>query len=255
MILGMAEEVFQLDDLNNESTEMISKRFTLLLQSAVDEHFLERMNMKYQFSHDKLQFTFQCIIDQAERERLHLVIGHKLLKQSNDASKHQAAVHLNLSGRYLTNGMVDRVKLAKTNLEASKYCEFRAAFRDSVSFLRAGLMLLTDSEEKWSVNFDLSFEMTESLARMEFIIGNFKACEIAIEEALRHAKSIQMKIGPMLLDIELRLATNKPIDIVGRKILRQLGVVIPRIITPFHVKKLGKIFAAKVMKKLAAYLM
>ena len=119
-----------------------------------------------------------------------MVIGLKLLKQSNDVSKHQAAGHLNLSGRYLTRGIVDCVKLARTNLGASKYCKFRAAFRDSIYFLQVGLILLNHSREKCLVNFGSSFEMMESLVKTEFITGNLKVCKIAIEEALRHSKFI-----------------------------------------------------------------
>ena len=164
IIPSIVEEIYQLDDLNNGSTEIISKRFT----------FSQKNKYEISFSHDTLQFTFQCIIDQDEKERLHLVIGLKLLKQSNDVSKHQAAGHLNLSGRYLTRGIVDCVKLARTNLGASKYCKFRAAFRDSIYFLQVGLILLNHSREKCLVNFGSSFEMMESLVKTEFITGNPK---------------------------------------------------------------------------------
>jgi hypothetical protein len=42
-------------------------------------------------------------------------------------------------------------------------------------FLRHGLKLLEeDSQDKWTKSFDLSFELTENLAKMELILGNFE---------------------------------------------------------------------------------
>mmetsp|Transcript_29476 Transcript_29476/g.44621 ORF Transcript_29476/g.44621 Transcript_29476/m.44621 type:complete len:1028 (-) Transcript_29476:222-3305(-) len=205
------------------------------LENALDSQFLEETQHGYQFSHDRLQASFQSFMSEEEKEKLHFVIGRKFLSRSTDVAILQAAIHLNRIGEARISGSKEKVELAEFNLKASKYCECRSAFFDAALFLRKGLALL-DEESKWSDHFELTFSLVESLARMEFINGNLNACRVANKETLNHAKSISMKAKPFILEIDVLIALNDGVEIitVSRKMLKELGFPIPKRIYTVH---------------------
>jgi hypothetical protein len=47
--------------------------------------------------------------------------------------------------------------------------------------------------------------MTEKLAKMELIVGNFEACKKAAKEALDRGTTTEMKINSLLVDVEARM--------------------------------------------------
>jgi predicted ATPase len=181
----------------------------------------------YHFSHDKLQASFQDMIEPVDIPRLHYLIGNYHLGHSkNEDALFQAAVHLNKAGDYAL-GKERRDKLARINLEAAKRCRDKSAFDDAAQFLRYGIHLLDEeSQDKWTKCFDLAFELTESLARMELILGNLNACKQRNEELLLYSKSVQMKIAPLVIDVEVRMAGNEMAEsvIAAKRALRELGV-------------------------------
>jgi len=200
---------------------------TQFLESAVEEGFLEKIGDGYQFSHDKLQSLFQESMTTDYREKLHAMIGRQLLlRRSSDYSIYQAAVHLNIASKNHFNTEEERVELARTNLEASKFCEFRSAYLQSVYFLQKGLDLL-DNQNKWSDNFDLSFALTKSLAKMQFFVGNLEGCKTANIEVAFRAKSFESTIQCFLLNVDVHIADDDLAGLVsaGRKEINKLGLV------------------------------
>ena len=173
------------------------------LEDAVKEGFVEKTKQGYQFTHDRLQAAFQSMISDHEEEQLHLLIGEAYLAQGSDpVNSFNAAVHLNCESGLLPGGQ-EKANLARINLEGSKYCAQRSAFGTAATMLQKGLAVL-DQETKWSDHFDLVFELTESLARMQLIVGDFEACKETTREALSHGKTVETKINSLLIDVEVR---------------------------------------------------
>ena len=205
------------------------------LSEAVKGGFIERTKEGYQFSHDKVQACFQSKMDEAENERLHRLIGECFLLRGAPKSLYHAANHFNQASG-LGQSKEQRAKLARLNLEASKYSKDKSAFNDAADFLRLGLKLL-DSETKWSHDFDLAFEMTESLAKMEFIIGNFEACKKTTKKALLRAKSVEKKLDLLLVDFDVRLAAHEIDEAIATAniTLKLLGIKVPPALSLRHV--------------------
>jgi len=165
---------------------------------------------------------------------LHVVIGQTINNYSNANAKYQAAVHLNRAfdmhkesrGYFPIYTPTYYIQLAKINLEAAKYCQQISAFRSSILLLRKGLSFLPQ-DEKWSTHFALTFQMTKLLARMEFIVGNLKECEAVNREVLCRSNSIE-KIPFLMLDVEANLSSHTFDTATARKILKELGIEIPR---------------------------
>eukprot|EP00547_Thalassionema_nitzschioides_P012566 CAMPEP_0194262360 /NCGR_PEP_ID=MMETSP0158-20130606/46501_1 /TAXON_ID=33649 /ORGANISM="Thalassionema nitzschioides, Strain L26-B" /LENGTH=1111 /DNA_ID=CAMNT_0039002515 /DNA_START=121 /DNA_END=3456 /DNA_ORIENTATION=+ len=235
-------------DIATEINEKGSKKdrplnLDMLLRSAMEANIVEKANDGYQFTHDKLQAAFQERFDKHEKEEAHLKIGTNFLRKPGEMFKYLAALHLNCVSDSISNKF-DNKLLAKTNLQASKYCECRYAFLNAADFLRTGVTLLGDGEQKWLTDFDLAFELTESLAKMELILGNMDACINANRIILQRAKSEKAKVNALSLEIEIRTASSAFGDNVpvGKKVLRQLGINVPPNLTPFHlISKLRRV--------------
>jgi hypothetical protein len=94
-------------------------------------------------------------------------------------------------------------------------------------------LLDDESNDKWTKCFDLSFELTANLAKMELILGDLNACKHLNDELLRRSKSVQMKITPLVIDVEVRMAGNEMAEtiIAAKRALRELDITIPRHLT------------------------
>jgi len=206
VLLGVSVEQF------DATTETI----TGALNYAVIEGFLDEIDNGYQFTHSKLQASIHGLMRANEREKLHIAIGRKVLESPSTKAYYQAAIHLNRAVDIHAEGGQDDVSkipindggfillLANINLEASKFCVEKSAFKSSIVFLKKGLELLED-EEKWLKHYNLAFEMTELLAQMEFVVHHFDACRLANNEVLLRTRKPEQKIKALAREIELHI--------------------------------------------------
>lgn len=223
----------------NASQRTVSKAdIAALLTLAVDAGIVEKSKGGYQFLHDKLQAAFQAMLEHEETEELQLQIGEAYLRFDNELqTKYNAAIHLNSASEFVQN-RAQRMKLASVNYDASKHCTAKLAFTEAASFLRTGLMLLNGEPDKWSDNlYDLTFAMTESLAKVELIVGNFDACKKLTAETLRRAKSDEARMNSLLIHVEVRLAANEVVQSIATAnlALKTFGVHIPSKVGMPHV--------------------
>jgi predicted ATPase len=114
---------------------------------------------------------------------------------------YHAAVHLHHAPEFVSCE-AKRVELATTNLEAAKYCKEKSAFMEAATLLRWGLTLLDEDENKWTRHYELSLELTQTLAKMELVIGNHSSCKAVTRECQLRAKTTEMKIDSLLIDVE-----------------------------------------------------
>eukprot|EP00546_Thalassionema_frauenfeldii_P021998 CAMPEP_0178898092 /NCGR_PEP_ID=MMETSP0786-20121207/2130_1 /TAXON_ID=186022 /ORGANISM="Thalassionema frauenfeldii, Strain CCMP 1798" /LENGTH=1030 /DNA_ID=CAMNT_0020568755 /DNA_START=121 /DNA_END=3212 /DNA_ORIENTATION=+ len=239
LVLKIATKLLK---LKNESLQVTMPALKRLLENAANDAFLSQINDGYyQFSHDKLQDAFRSLIDEADLPKLHLMIGRELTDNTDEISMYHAAVHLNRSSLNTNGSMQERVDLARTNLQAAKYCKKIYAFMDAVALLKSGIDLL-GSEDNWSKQFDLTFEMTELLAQMQFATGDFMSCKATNQELLKRAKSTEMKINAFRNEVEVRMASMEDVGKVGKRALKELGIHLPERDYSLHIySKLKKV--------------
>lgn len=217
------------------ATRSTDETVALSLSQAVDQGFIEAVDdLTFQFSHDKVQASFQALINKEKGEWLHLNIGQTFLGFGDAESMYRAAVHFDRASG-LIKSQPQLFKTARVKLEAAKFCADKSAFIDAANFLLTGLKLLP--ADKWSRHFDLTFEMSELLAKMHLIIGNLAACQERTNEALQFAKSTEMKANLLLIDVEARMAAHEVGDSIAAATrgLKVLGIDLPRKVTLCHI--------------------
>lgn len=107
----------------------------------------------------------------------------------------------------------------------------------AVEFLKFGQKLL-DAEEKWAEpNFDLTFAMTECLAQMQLVVGDLDGCKETARQTMSRAKSVEMKLPSLLVELEAHMAANEISRVIAssNNALSILGVKLPRKVKIYHV--------------------
>jgi hypothetical protein len=177
------------------------------------------------------------MLTSTEAEQLHLIIGGVFLVYGDEESMYHAAIHLN-RGRGLGQGDTQRVKLARINLDAAKYCQKKSAFFQ-VRLLLEKAYSLIPKRQMWSKHHYLTLEVAEMLARIELVTGRFSACKESCAQVLGNVSSVYEKIDTLVTSVEVHVAENK----VGASIvaanaaLKMLDVQMP--------PKLGQMQLAK----------
>ena len=213
------ERVHSCDGISNQTAAAICE--------AVYGGFVERTKHGYQFSHDTIQTAFQSKIGQEEKERMHMAIGETLLAIGDAESSYRASLHL-FNAPHFVRDDETRIKLARLHLEAALYCKEKSAFLDAASALYRGLGTL-DPLRKWTDFFDVTFDLTENLARVELIVGNYESCTDMTSETLRRAKTMKMRINALMIGVECVMAQNdvEASIAAANRALCSLGIVMP----------------------------
>lgn len=217
-----------------------SNTVTKPLMEAVKIGFIEKIKGGYQFTHDKIQTAFQEMIGGDEEvNHIHKVVGETILSlgDDDDAPIYHAVVHLNFASVNVALTDQELHRLVQMNLRASKYCINQSAFAAASEILQSGIDSM-DPEQRWSKPFfDVTFELTELLAKTELVIGNFDGCKEAMREALQHSKTTEMRVKALYLDMEARIANNELDQLVPsvNRVLEELGVKMPKRVTQRHV--------------------
>jgi histidine kinase len=208
------------------------------LHLAETAGFVERTNDgNYQFTHDKLQSTFHAMVTRTEAEQLHLIIGSTFLACGDEESMYHAAIHLN-RGKGLGQGDMQRVKLARINLDAAKYCHAKSAFFKVALLLQKAYSLIP-KRQMWSKHHYLTLEVAELLARIELVTGRFSKCKELCAQVLGHVSSVYEKIDTLVTSVEVHVAENNVGACIeaANEALKMLGVEMPH--------KLGQMQVAK----------
>lgn len=191
------------------------------LTIAIQECVLERLEDGWvKFSHERIhQAALQLGGGGNACAMIHLQIGTTLWKEFRQHRdmllKHNAdnrrlfvcTDQLNL-GRHLIRDRCSRVELAGLNNEAAKSAAAVSAFVPAIDYLQIGVSLL-EADYRWEDHYKLSLNLFTSLAVMFFSTGQLAACEIAIQEVISHARSIDHSIRVYVVWMQCLAAQTK----------------------------------------------
>ena len=151
------------------------------LQKAAARGFLQynESNDTYCFSHDLTQEAAYKLISNQEREAFHLTIGRELWKSFDDIENLEKHIFIILGqirdGADLISYQEERNDVAALCLRAGELAICSSSFQTASEYLLLGVSML--GENCWQEEYELSLELYNAAAEVEYCIANFDNVE------------------------------------------------------------------------------
>ena len=139
------------------------------------------------FVHDRVHQAAYSLIDEGQRQRVHLKVGRRLLETVGavDDGLFDVVNHVNL-GAELVDLPSDRLLMARLNLSAGIKAKNSTAYDSGLAYLRAGIRFLPESA--WETAYDLAFELYMTETECAYLLGDFDHAEELSGMLLRRSR-------------------------------------------------------------------
>ncbi len=197
-----------------------------VLQPAVRQDLIERVEGSYKFMHDRVQEAAYSMIPEASRAEAQLRIGRLLATHTSPEKREEAifeiVTHLN-RGIDLISQQEERDQLAEFNLIAGKRAKRSSAYASALSYLNAGAAML--AEDCWERRRQLIFALELNRAECEFLSGALATAEGRLNGLSAHAATTVERalVACLLLDLYTTLGQSHRAVVVGLEYLRHAG--------------------------------
>jgi PAS domain S-box-containing protein len=195
--------------------------------SDLDEDLLVQ---EYKFSHDRVQQAAYALIDESQKQVVHLQIGRNLLEKTSPEQRSERLFeiidHLN-QGLKLVTARSERTEIARLNLMAGQKAKAATAYEAAFKYFTTGLKLL--NSESWQSEYDLTLALYSEAAEAAYLQGRFDEMEQLVEVVLDHAKTVVDKVQVYDSRIQRYLSQGnlKEALKIGLEVLKILGVILP----------------------------
>jgi PAS domain S-box-containing protein len=160
--------------------------------SDLDEDLLVQ---EYKFSHDRVQQAAYALIDESQKQVVHLQIGGNLLEKTSPEQRSDRLFeiidHLN-QGLELVTARSERTEIARLNLMAGRKAKAATAYEAAFKYFTTGLKLL--NSESWQSEYDLTLALYSEAAEAAYLQGHFYEMEQLVEVVLDRAKTVLDKV-------------------------------------------------------------
>jgi PAS domain S-box-containing protein len=160
--------------------------------SDLDEDLLVQ---EYKFLHDRVQQAAYALIDESQKQVVHLQIGRNLLEKTSLQQRSDRLFeiidHLN-QGLKLVNARSERTEIARLNLMAGQKAKAATAYDAAFKYFTTGLKLL--NSESWQSEYDLTLALHSEAAEAAYLQGRFDEMEQLVEVVLDRAKTVVDKV-------------------------------------------------------------
>src|SRR5919199_568358 len=217
----------------------------ILPTSELDEQLLIQ---DYKCLHDRVQQAAYALIDENQKQAVHLQIGRKLWQETTSATLAEQIFsvvdHLNL-GIDLVTEQTEREAIAQLNLLAGQKAKAATAYDAALRYLTTGIALLTI--DSWQYQYALSLSLHEEVTEAAYLCGHFNEMEKQATVVLQQAKTILDKVKVYEVKIQAYVAQSQQAQAIktGLQVLEQLGVSLPEFPTQLDIQqKMGETTAA-----------
>jgi predicted ATPase/signal transduction histidine kinase/tRNA A-37 threonylcarbamoyl transferase component Bud32 len=188
----------------------------------------------YKFGHDRIQQATYSLIDESEKQAIHLQIGRLLLKNSSPETRSKKIFeivdHLNLgvgastAVQPLLTHQQERNEIAQLNLIAGQKAKAATAYTAAVQYLKTGLSLLT--EESWQTQYDLTLNLYQETVESQYLNTKFHEAETLAEVILKRARNKLDRVKAYELKVQIYTAENQPLKAIetGLEALKLLEI-------------------------------
>ncbi|MEP0978864.1 PAS domain S-box protein [Phormidium sp. FACHB-77] len=160
--------------------------------SDLDEDLLVQ---EYKFLHDRVQQAAYALIDESQKQVVHLQIGRNLLEKTSPEQRSDRLFeiidHLN-QGLELATARSERTEIARLNLMAGQKAKAATAYEAAFKYFTTGLKLL--DAERWQREYDLTLVLYSEAAEAAYLQGRFDEMEQLVEVVFDRAKTVVDKV-------------------------------------------------------------
>ena len=195
--------------------------------SELDENLLVQ---EYKFLHDRVQQAAYALIDDSQKQVVHLQIGRNLLEETLTDRRAERLFeiidHLN-HGLELVVDHAERDEIAQLNLMAGQKAKGAVAYGLAKKYLATGRAWLSVSS--WQTNYELTLELYSETTEVAFLCGDFEQVESWVEIVLQEAKTVFDSIKVYEVKIQTYIAQEQLLEAIniGLKVLSRFGVIFP----------------------------
>jgi predicted ATPase/signal transduction histidine kinase/CheY-like chemotaxis protein/tRNA A-37 threonylcarbamoyl transferase component Bud32 len=198
------------------------------LLPAIQNGLIIELNDEFIFSHDRVQQAAYALIDDNQKQKLHLKIGHLLLKKTPaeqlEENIFDIIEHFNLCLQLIANN--ELAKIAELNLIAGKKAIASNAYAAALKYFKSGI----SCHDNWKSQYDLTLGLYIGAVEAAYFCGDFAQMEQLATIVLEKAQSLLDKVKIYELKIQATISQNQFVTTIqiARKILNLLGVKLPK---------------------------
>jgi predicted ATPase/signal transduction histidine kinase/CheY-like chemotaxis protein/tRNA A-37 threonylcarbamoyl transferase component Bud32 len=207
------------------------------LLPAIQDGLIYEVNDKFVFSHDRVQQAAYVLIDDNQKQSVHLNIG-RLLLQNTPAEQLEENIfeiigHFNLCLQLIVDNELE--KIAEFNLIAGKKATASNAYAAALKYFQSGISCL--NHDSWQSQYDLTLELYIGIVEAAYFCGDFAQMEQLATVVLEKAHTLLNKIKIYELKIQAAISQNQFLAAfqIARAILNRLGVKLPKQANSFHI--------------------
>ena len=192
--------------------------------SELDEDLLVQ---EYKFLHDRVQQAAYALMDEVQKQVVHLQIGRNLLKKTLPERLSnrlfEIVDHFN-HGIELVTDESERDEIARLNLIAGQKAKAAIAYSVAKNYLNTSMVWLTASS--WKTNYDMTLAVYTETTEVAFLCGEFEQMECWAGIVLQQAKTILDTINIYEVKIQTDMVQNQPLKAINTafQVLQQLGI-------------------------------
>jgi predicted ATPase len=192
--------------------------------SELDEDLLVQ---EYRFLHDRVQQAAYALIDELQKQEVHLQIGRNLLEKTSPEQQAEQLFeivdHFNYGTELITD-QLERNEIAKLNLRAGQKALAATAYEAAFNYFNTGLKLL--DQEDWQREYTLTLTLHSEAAEAAYLSGYYDEMERLIEAVLSQAKTVLDTVKVYDSRIQAWLSRGDPKEALktGLEVLRLLGI-------------------------------
>jgi predicted ATPase/class 3 adenylate cyclase len=150
----------------------------------------DEANPTYRFQHDHVQQAAYALIDEENKQAVHLSVGRLTHRHASPQERDQRLIdivgHLN-EGRRLIDDPVERKELVRLNLAAGIRSQQASAYETALSYLCIGLELLP--ADSWATEYDLTMSLATEYQQCAYLTKHYDDAESWIEQLLMRART------------------------------------------------------------------
>jgi predicted ATPase/signal transduction histidine kinase/CheY-like chemotaxis protein/tRNA A-37 threonylcarbamoyl transferase component Bud32 len=183
----------------------------------------------FNFAHDRVQQAAYALIDDNQKQSVHLTIGRLLLKTNEAYEKHifDLVEHFNIS-LALINSSAEKHAIAQLNLIAGNKANLSTAYSAAVKYFHYGLECVANNG--WKNQYDLTLALYIGAAEAAYLNGDFEQMEQFVQIVQTQAKTVLDVVKVYEIKLQALTGQNKLLEVLttGLYILKQLGINFPK---------------------------